>query len=341
MNSQLLERFFRGECTSEEVEQILNWFHAQNLSPSKEEELYAIWKETENEKRSYHLEQNAQEILGSIHQSIGKKCRVTVSHQRERARISDSWAYALRVAAILIIPFFFSWLYVKFYQPGTVVQPPKMITVEAPVGVKVTKILPDSSRVMLNARSSITYIAGFQENAREVTLSGEAFFKVAKDSLRPFTVHSGNISTTALGTSFNINYRPDSTTTEVSLATGKVEIIDNTAVLTKLEPGERLQYDRGRSTFRTDHYDTLETLAWKDGILHFKEAGIEEVIQKLEDWYGVEITLEGKIEKAKNQAWTYTGTYKNQNLVNVLSGISYVKDFTYEIQQKKVTLMFH
>ena len=341
MNSQLLERFFRGECTSEEVEQVLNWFREQNLSPSKEEELYAIWKETENEKRSYHLEQNAQEILGSIHQRVGKKCRVTVSHQRGRARISDSWAYALKVAAILIIPFFFSWLYVKFYQPGTVVQPPKMITVETPVGVKVTKILPDSSRVILNAKSSITYIAGFQENAREVTLTGEAFFEVGKDSLRPFTVHSGNISTTALGTSFNINYRPDKATTEVSLATGKVEIVDNTAVLTKLEPGERLQYDRGRSTFRTDHYDTLETLAWKDGILHFKEADIEEVIQKLEDWYGVEIALEGKVEKAKNQAWTYTGTYKNQNLVNVLSGISYVKDFTYEIQQKKITLMFH
>ncbi|MEM9829234.1 MAG: FecR domain-containing protein [Bacteroidota bacterium] len=341
MNSKLLDRFFRGKCTPEETEQILSWFREQNLSPSKEEELFAIWKETEKEKQLYHSEYNSQEILGSIHQKIRKKYTVPVSHQRERSRISDSWAYALRVAAILIIPFFFSWLYVKFYQPSTVGQPPKMITVEAPAGVKVTKILPDSSRVILNAQSSITYIAGFQENAREITLVGEAFFEVAKDPLRPFIVHSGNLSTTALGTSFNINHRSGNATTEVSLATGRVEIVDDTAVLTKLKPGERLHYDRDRSTFRTDYYDTLETLAWKDGVLYFKEAGIEEVIQRLEDWYGVEITLDGKIEKAENQAWTYTGTYKNQNLANVLAGISYVKGFTYKIQQKKITLMFH
>lgn len=341
MDSQLLERFFRGECTSEEVEQVLNWFREQNLSSTKEEELYAIWKETEKEKPSPRVDYNSQEILEAIHQRIGRGHTAPVSYQQKRLRVSGSWAYASRIAAILIIPFFFSWLYVTFYQPAPAVQPPSIVTVEAPAGVKVTKILPDSSRVILNARSTITYVAGFREDVREVNLTGEAFFEVAKDSLRPFTVHSGNLSTTALGTSFNINYRPGKAITEVSLATGKVEVLDNTIALTRLEPGERLHYDRDRATFRTDHYDTLETLAWKDETLYFREANIEDVIRKLEDWYGVEITLEGKVEKAKNQAWTYTGMYKNQNLANVLAGISYVKGFTYEINQKKITLMFH
>src|SRR5690606_28899629 len=94
------------------------------------------------------------------------------------------------------------------------------------------------------------------------------------------------------------------------------------------------------NSFQTDRFDAMETFGWKEGILYFKQAGLDQVIQRLESWYGVEIALEGNMGKGKIPDWTYTGIFKNENLENVLRGISYVKDFTFEIDGKNIKLIF-
>jgi ferric-dicitrate binding protein FerR (iron transport regulator) len=265
--------------------------------------------------------------------------------QKKNHQLFQSWTYALKVAAALVVPFIFAWLLLKYTHTEPPVEPPKIVTVETPAGMKRTKVLPDGTKVVLNSRSTLTYAAGFSESKREIKLVGEAFFEVAQDSLRPFIVYSGNISTTALGTSFNVHYRHSRAITEVSLATGVVQIAttDKTSgpKSKKLQPGERLNYDNKEGSFYTDHFDALETLAWREGVLFFKKAGIEQVVQRLEDWYGVEIILKGNTGKFKNHDWTYTGMFKDQNLENVLTGISYVKDFSFEINGKTIKMIFN
>ncbi len=347
MNSKLIEKFFRKDCTPEEAKQVLEWFSHHKIEPWQEDDLHAIWQEAEQEKHDPQFVHDPQGMLDFIHQQMDQpqKHAVTFKHKRQWISLSESWAYALRVAAILFIPFLFTWLFSDFSQTPQTIESPRVVAIETPAGVKRTTVLPDGSKVILNARSSITYDSGFRENKREIVLVGEAFFEVAKDSLRPFTVHSGNLSTTALGTSFNIYYRPDRDITEVSLATGVVQVVAKDKIrdvkATKLQPGERLNYHIQEASFRTDHFDTLETLAWKEGILYFKKAGIEQVIQKLEDWYGVKIAIEGNTDSVKKEDWTYTGMFKNQNLENVLTGISYVKGFSFEMNGKNIKLMFN
>ncbi|MEQ9438030.1 MAG: DUF4974 domain-containing protein [Cyclobacteriaceae bacterium] len=276
---------------------------------------------------------------------MDQKIVTPTERRRKVISLSDSWEYALRVAAILFFPFIFTWIFLDMPQNQGVIELSGAITVEAPAGVKRTTVLPDGSKVMLNARSTITYTVDSNTHKRETRLMGEAFFEVTKDSLYPFSVHSGGLTTTALGTSFNINYRPDRLVTEVSLVTGSVQVTtkDKTGgvKVTKLQPGERLIYDTREFSFQIDNFDTLETLAWKEGILYFKKAGIEQVVQKLEDWYGVEVSLEGNLNRVNAQQWTYTGMFKNQSLEHVLTGISYVKGFHFEINDKNITLMFN
>ncbi|MEX2595185.1 MAG: FecR domain-containing protein [Anditalea sp.] len=347
MNSKLIKKFFRKECTPEEAKQVLEWFSRQGVQPWQEDDQLAFWEEAEKDKHDPQFAHDPKELLGLIHQQMGQRPAVPSDMKRNRPLInlSDSWAYTLKVAAVLFIPFIFTWLFLHFTQTEQAIKPPSVVTIETSAGMKRTKMLPDGSKVVLNSRSTISYSTGFSESRREVILVGEAFFEVAKDSLRPFTVHSGNLSTTALGTSFNINYRPSRAITEVSLATGTVQVAtkDKTSDLkaTKLQPGERLNYDIKEASFNTDHFDALETLAWKEGLLYFKKAGIEQVVQRLEDWYGVEIALEGNTGKVKVQDWTYTGMYENQSLENVLTGISYVKDFSFEMNGKNIKLIFN
>ena len=314
------------------------------MSPGRDD-LYAFWEEAEKEKHDLKFAHDPVKMLGRIHQQMDQKIAAPTERRRKMISLSDSWEYALRVAAILFFPFLFTWLFLDVSQNQPMIESPGLITVETPAGVKRTTVLPDGSKVMLNARSAITYTIDSNTHKRVTRLMGEAFFEVTKDSLYPFSVHSGGLTTTALGTSFNINYRPDRPVTEVSLVTGSVQVTtkDKTGELkvTKLHPGERLIYDTNECSFKIDHFDTLETLAWKEGILYFKKAGIEQIVQKLEDWYGVEISLEGNPGKVKAQEWTYTGMFKGQSLEYVLNGISYVKGFRYEINDKNIKLMFY
>ncbi len=344
MNSKLIEKFFRKECTPEEVEKVLTWFSQQRATPMHENVLHAFWKEAEIDKDDPRFAHDPHELLGLIHEQMPQSDIAPSARNKKFKRLSDSWAYALRVAAIILFPFLFTWLFLNFSQSKQTTEPVAMATIETPAGTKRISVLPDGSKVMLNARSAITYDAGFDGHKREITLVGEAFFEVAKDSLRPFVVHAGNLSTTALGTSFNINYQQGSAETKVSLATGVVQIHTyKTAKMkeTELQPGEQLTYTTKDHAFHTDYFDTLETLGWKEGVLYFKKASIEQVVQKIEDWYGVKITLAGNTSKVKSQDWHYSGMFENQNLENVLTGISYVKNFSFEMTEKNITLIFN
>src|SRR5690606_18082388 len=112
--------------------------------------------------------------------------------------------YWIKAAAVLIVGVVLAWLLVDPIEGEQVEKEPAVISLEAPLGIKLTKVLPDGSKVTLNSNSSISYTEGFTESTREIKLKGEAFFQVTKDPARPFIVHTGNIATTALGTSFNI-----------------------------------------------------------------------------------------------------------------------------------------
>jgi transmembrane sensor len=216
----------------------------------------------------------------------------------------------------------------------------ELITKENPKGQKSTIFLKDGSKVILNANSKISYLKPFDEDQRVVALEGEAFFEVAKDKDRPFKVVSGVITTTALGTSFNIKAYPEVEQVKVSLATGKVKIArsdngDLTSIVHFLEPGEELTYSP-ISGYTKTLFDKEEVLAWKDGIIYFKNADAEKVILKLEKWYGVEINTTNE----SSRKWSITAKFDNQSLENVLKSLAYSEKFDYSLNEKNVTIKY-
>jgi transmembrane sensor len=205
-----------------------------------------------------------------------------------------------------------------------------------PPGQKSRVHLPDGSIVWLNAESELQFPQEFDSLSRIVQLSGEAFFEVAKDPKRPFTVETGDLKTTAIGTTFNIKAYQDQDYVQVALASGKVKVSSNEANALYLNPGNCIEYNKDDQHLKLVEYDISVATCWKDGVLLFKEADFHSIIQELERWYGVTIQVINK----PRQDITFSGKFTNEYLGNVLKSMSCGRPFTYSIEDKSVTIKF-
>ena len=210
-----------------------------------------------------------------------------------------------------------------------------------PKGAKSTITLKDGSTVVLNSESTISYSSNFGDSIREITLVGEAFFEVTKNPNKPFIVKSSNVTTTALGTSFNISSYPECRNVTVSLATGKVKVnqfhADSQATSYFLIPGEQIKYQKSTQSFLKSRNKDDEAFLWKDGILSFNQAALPQITQKLERWYGVKI----EVAILPKSLVDYDGIFNNQSMSNVLKAMSFSLNFDYTIEEKNVKIMFN
>ena len=208
------------------------------------------------------------------------------------------------------------------------------ITFEAPAGVKSSISLEDGSKIHLNSGSKITYPQNFPNGIRAIELVGEAFFEVAKDSLRPFKVSSGHLTTTALGTSFNIKAYPNQVVS-VSLLTGKVKV-EGENKEAYLIPGEAIRADLTTHFWKQGTFDREEILAWMNKTLVFTNTPFLEAVLQMENWFGVQIEIQGDWPKDLK----VSGKFKDETLQNILEGLSFSTHFTYKIQGKQVQINF-
>ncbi|MEX2511257.1 MAG: FecR domain-containing protein [Cyclobacteriaceae bacterium] len=265
------------------------------------------------------------------------------SSKEERSKIQkanfekSNWFY--RIVALLIVGFGLGWFsfqdQVDFSSLKTKKQNP-LVRKTTASGEKLQFTLSDGTRVWLNSVTELSFPEKFDSTERKVFLNGEAFFEVEKDSLRPFRVVSDDLVTTALGTSFNVTNK-DSNKINVALATGKVQVkFSENAENVMLVPGQKLTFFPSTKEKSIDSFDPNEDIAWKDGILVFRDSTLEEVVKELEDWFGVKISL----RNSEDVNWKFSGEYHNQTLENILKSMSYIQGFKYEINNKSVELKF-
>ncbi|SMC87271.1 FecR family protein [Pedobacter nyackensis] len=146
--------------------------------------------------------------------------------------------------------------------------------------------LIDGTTVTLNADSKLIFPTKFTDNSRIVTLSGEAFFKVAKDKKKPFIVKTNQGEVKVLGTHFNIKSYKDAGADAISLIEGKVQVAKEDQVLT-LAPGQEARL-RKNEPIKVSAFDPEEVLAWKEGLFLFDDRSLAQVLTELEKWYSVE-----------------------------------------------------
>ncbi|HEV2831878.1 MAG TPA: FecR family protein, partial [Hanamia sp.] len=167
-------------------------------------------------------------------------------------------------------------------------------TLSTPRGGQYEVVLPDGSKVWLNAESSLHFPTAFTGNQREVSLTGEAYFEVAKNKEKPFRVKVDGMSINVLGTHFNVNAYSDENNIKTSLLEGSVKIIkDNKSKL--LKPGKQAIVNKKQDKIDISDIDMNGVMAWKNGLFQFEGASITTIMKEIGRWYNVEIVYSGNV----------------------------------------------
>lgn len=199
-------------------------------------------------------------------------------------------------------------------------------------GIKSTLKLPDGTTVKLNTNSKLKIPKHFTNKERRVFLVGEAYFDVKEDAARPFVIETGEMEVLVKGTTFNVSAYPEKDKIEVAVETGTVSV-KNEAQELLLTAFEAAVLHKPLNNLKVVAF-SKDSFAWKDGVLIFRDTKIEELLRRIEDWYGVEFKIKKNIQMVEN----ITATFEDLPLKTVLESISYTADFNYKIDNNVVTI---
>lgn len=198
---------------------------------------------------------------------------------------------------------------------------------------RVTFYLPDSTKVILNSESSISYHNDFLAH-RNVHLSGEAFFDVVHDKERPFTVFTEDVEVLVLGTEFNVN--ASDTLGTVSLEEGKVNVkIPDNGMNITLFPNEQVVYDPLNKHIDKKMFDPKEALAWKDDALLLTDEKLGEALAKINNYYGVRFVLNDSLVANRS----IKGLFKGKDIDEFKEALEFITGFGIEKLEEQTYLI--
>lgn len=227
---------------------------------------------------------------------------------------------------------------------------PSPITFNAlstPKGGQYQIVLPDGTKVWLNAVSSITFPTVFTGKDREVEITGEAYFEVAQDATRPFIVKTlptlgagrEGVEVQVLGTYFDMNAYPDEAALKVTLIEGSVKVAQLATHHTQLiAPGEQAQVNANGSIILNTHADTSEVVAWKNGKFRFDSTSLPELMRQISRWYDVQIIYAGDVKEDAGK-YAFTGEIERDSKLSLVLKLLELGGVHFKIEDKELTVM--
>ncbi|MFT4095155.1 MAG: DUF4974 domain-containing protein [Niabella sp.] len=257
-----------------------------------------------------------------------------------------TWAIAASILALITIGAF-CFLQTR-QQP---LRTGNMVTTRK--GSKTNMVLPDGTKVWVNADTKLSYGKEFGNGTREVTLAGEAYFDVTKDRSRPFIVHTATMDVRVLGTAFNVRAYGDEADAQTTLIRGSVEVLlkKHGAKKIMLSPSEKIVVQNNpagpENTVSASAMQEVALLKvhtnadslsaetqWTRNRLVFDQEKLEDIIPVLERWYNVSVELKGNIKSDH----LYSGTFENDSLEDVLESLKTIGGFRFAITKDRVVI---
>jgi ferric-dicitrate binding protein FerR (iron transport regulator) len=308
-------KYLQGNCTEKEFEQILAWIRdgATTLSGTKMVE--ELWNEFEPEAGPGELIKYNR-ILDKIHHQININKRAQPLIIEKSLPLKRMMTILTRAAAILLLPVLSLLLVTTFSDKGHFAKNSNDLEMEAPAGSRMNFVLGDGTKVWLNHGGKLRYPYRFEGKNRKVFLTGEAYFEVAINKEIPFIVETNHLEVRATGTEFNVSAYPEDGMVETTLVEGKVILYEKTSnkPIKELFPDQCLKFNLEEKAYSLESGNTEKYVAWKNGLLVFKNDPIAEIAKKLAKWYNVDVEISN--EKAKG--YTCTATFTDETLAQVL-----------------------
>jgi len=267
----LLERYQANAATAGELQELSNMLKEDAGSDLFKSVLAEMMRKEapvfpENRERWQKM---ARDIV-----EVDKQSEAPIRASRSKVIRMYRWTVA---AAVVLLIGLGRYFWVNFHHASSLADN----VISTARGEQREVILPDGSHVWLNSASSIRWAVPFNEKERSVELSGEAFFDVQHAGKVPFLIHSGAITTTVLGTSFDVTAYPHQKNMTVSVQSGKVKVEAGSRLLAILEKGRQVSVNADASSYQKD-VDPLAIAAWRTGNLVYKDEMLEDIVADLQ-----------------------------------------------------------
>ncbi len=331
MEEYKIIKFLKGNASPHEEEEVRAWLKHPGSRKEFDTLMESKW---ENSSPIPSEEVDYDQMLKAIH----KRMQIPV-HEIKSAKRAFLYK-SLRVAASVLLVMFCSYVLFESYRDretrGSEQTQAQItsVTKSTGPGEKLTLVMSDKTKVIINSESEVSFSSDYGIKDRVIKVQGEVFFDVASDPSKPFKVITEEMTTTALGTEFNVYSR--NRDHRIALVEGKVEVSKegNQTVLT---PGLMALWNSSEGInkdFTVQSFDNEKVTAWKEGKLIFERKPIGEILNDLAEWYSVDIQVEDGIDVNKK----VIGTFQNKNLKDILTGLSFSLDFSFTIDDKSVRI---
>lgn len=310
----LLDQYHKGLCTPHEEQELNDWYRNIQFDDQQFQNLV----------QSAGDQQVADDMYGDFKSRTGVKVR----------RLNSS-KWIMRAAAVLTG---FSLLAGGYYLINQNRPESGQIASVTPASAKENQFitLSDGSKVVLRHGSKLNYPASFEVNKREVELIGEAYFDIHHDNKKPFIIHTGAITTTVLGTAFDISAYPSQKKIVVTVTRGRVRVENDHKSSVILTPNEQVVYDNQITEGQKNKVEAAKTLTWASSDMIFDGVPFKSIASSLSKRYQVDIQFKNPALENCPITASFNGT---ESLKDILEILCTARGTTYKFEnQQKVTI---
>lgn len=284
ISSEVLDKYLNGTCTREELEEVEKWYQSFENEP----DLDTVFPDTKTERYS-----------SSVFEKIRAQIKLKERENNKNLTIHLYRRWHWYVAASVILGFGISF----FFRSNPISAKEKPITrnenatkyLENKTAQILFQQLPDSSKVWLNPGSRVAYSNSYGNKIREITLEGEAFFDVTRNTAKPFIIHTGKMTTEVLGTSFNVQAKKGSKHFEVSVVSGTVAV-SGPEEKRIIKAKQQVAFDclSGKLN-ELKRVPTAPFQIWEPVTINFDWASVKQVTGTLEEMFAIQIEFENEM----------------------------------------------
>lgn len=352
---ELMGRKLAGEASAEELQELDGLLREHPDLHFPVEAIANIWKTTPDPAERAEGEEAHTRLINRMQ---GRGISIGLPAEEQQAAVFQleegkrrpwlRYVAAAAVAGVLIAAAAWWW------QPsGKTAHSPAISEVSTRNGSRTSVQLPDGSHVWLNAGSKLTYSKDFGNNNREVNLSGEAFFDIAKNADYPFIIHTARMDVKVLGTRFNLKAYPDDKMTEATLLQGSIEaslkgrpgeriilkptekilVSDDSSALHTVKASEPVMAVK-HLTYYAEQEDAIVETSWMENKLVFRDESFASLAARMERWYGVTIRFADK----QKEELRFTGVFAQENIQQALQALQMTAAFNYTIHGTEIII---
>ena len=328
MDETILLNYLQGECNDEEAARVETWCEEEPGNRKTLEQLY--YTLFVGERIAVMNAVDTEASLDKFKSAIREKERNT-----KQKNISIRWGRYATVAAAFLTGLVFAggiaW--------GLLSNKLSDYEVITAAGQRAQTVLPDGSRVWLNASSKLVYHNSFWSSDRQIDLSGEAYFEVARDKHAPFIVNTKHIKTCVLGTKFNVRAREEEDRVVTTLLQGSVRMESPRTVNNGylLKPGQTLNINT--TTYQAElieYAQPTDVLLWMKGKLEFKQHSLLEITNIMEKLYDIKFIYKDDALKSER----FTGEFSTDSTADeILNVLMHTNHFSYKKDGRIIRVM--